>query len=88
MPLAPDWVCEVLSPSTASMARVDTLQVYCHAGAPQCWLLDPAEGTLEVYRRTAPAYALVLTARRGQRVQPEPFEGEGFEVNELRGDDG
>jgi Uma2 family endonuclease len=86
--VAPDWVCEVLSPSTASTDRVDKLQAYFRAGVPHYWLLDPAEGTLEVYRRTDLAYALVLTAKRGQRVQPEPFDAEAFEVNELLGDDG
>lgn len=85
--IAPDWVCEVLSPSTASSDRVDKLQAYFRAGVPHYWLLDPTEGTLEVYRRTDLAYALVLTAKRGQRVQPEPFEAEAFEVNELLGDD-
>ena len=85
--LAPDWVCEVLSPSTASTDRVDKLQAYFRAGVPHYWLLDPAEGTLEVYRRTDLADALVLTAKRGQRVQPEPFDAEAFEVNELLGDD-
>lgn len=84
--LAPDWVCEVLSPSTASSDRVDKLQAYFRAGVPHYWLLDPVEGTLEVYRRTDLAYALVLTAKRGQRVNPEPFDAESFDVNELLGD--
>lgn len=86
LPLAPDWVCEVLSPSTASSDRVDKLQVYFRAGVPHYWLLDPVEGTLEVYRRTDLAYALVQTAKRGQRVNPEPFESETFEVDELLGE--
>lgn len=84
--LAPDWVCEVLSPSTASMDRVDKLQAYFRAGVPHYWLLDPVEGTLEVYRRTDLAYALVQTAKRGQEVRPEPFESEVFAVDDLLGD--
>lgn len=84
--LAPDWVCEVLSPSTASVDRVDKLQTYFRSGVPHYWLLDPVEGTLEVYRRTDLAYALVPTAKRGQQVQPEPFESEVFFVDELLGE--
>lgn len=87
VPLAPDWVCEVLSPSTASVDRVDKLQSYFRAGVAHYWLLDPAEGTLEVYRRTDLADALVLAAKRGQRVRPEPFDAEAFDVDALFGDD-
>lgn len=40
------------------------------------------------FRRAHLACALVLTAKRGQRVQPEPFEAEAFAVNELLGEAG
>ncbi len=40
--LAPDWVCEVLSPSTAAMDRADKLPIYARAGVEHAWLVDPS----------------------------------------------
>ncbi len=40
--LAPDWVCEVLSPSTAGLDRVKKLAVYLKDGVTHLWwLVDP-----------------------------------------------
>jgi Uma2 family endonuclease len=84
---APDWVCEILSPSNAKTDRVEKLQTYFAAGVPHYWLVDPIEGSLEIFRRTDLAYALVQSAHRGQRLKPEPFDALEFSVDELLGDD-
>lgn len=83
----PDWVCEILSPSNARTDRVEKLQTYFAAGVPHYWLVDPIEGSLEIFRRTDLAYALVQSAHRGQRLKPEPFDALEFSVDELLGDD-
>ncbi len=83
----PDWICEVLSPSTEHVDRVDKLQSYFRAGVPHYWLADPIEQVLEVYRRTELAYALVLSAKAGQRVRAEPFDAVELLVDELFGAD-
>lgn len=83
----PDWVCEILSPSNASTDRVEKLQTYFSCGVPHYWLVDPVEGSLEIYRRTDLAYALIKSAHRGQRIRPEPFDALEFSVDELLGDD-
>lgn len=83
----PDWVCEILSPSSAKTDRVEKLQTYFAAGVPHYWLVDPIEGSLEIFRRTELAYALVQSAHRGQRLKPEPFDALEFSVDELLGDD-
>ena len=46
--LAPDWVCEVLSPSTASFDRVKKMRVFAAEGVGHAWLVDPGVRTLEV----------------------------------------
>ena len=38
----PDWVCEVLSPSTASLDRSKKLAIYARAEVAHAWLLDSA----------------------------------------------
>jgi Uma2 family endonuclease len=48
--LAPDWVCEVLSPSTARLDRAKKLPVYVREQVARCWLVDPIARTLEILR--------------------------------------
>jgi Uma2 family endonuclease len=48
--LAPDWVCEVLSPSTASLDRVKKMRVYARERVALYWIVDPVALTLEVFR--------------------------------------
>lgn len=85
--LTPDWVCEILSPSNPQRDRVEKLQSYFQARVPHYWIIDPVAGSLEVFRRLDLAYALVLTALRGQRVRAEPFEAVELRVDELLGGD-
>jgi Uma2 family endonuclease len=48
-PLAPDWICEVLSPSTEDHDRWTKMPLYAANGVPWAWLIDPIKCTLEVY---------------------------------------
>ncbi len=41
--LAPDWVCEVLSPNTAHLDREPKRQVYQAHGVRHIWFVDPEE---------------------------------------------
>lgn len=72
--LAPDWVAEVLSPSTARLDRVGKLPVYAREGVGHVWLIDPVAQTLEVFRLDGARYALVLTAGGDAVVRAEPFD--------------
>ena len=45
--VVPDWVCESLSPSTASRDRVDKRRLYAKHGVRYYWLVDPDARTLE-----------------------------------------
>lgn len=83
--IRPDWVCEILSVSNESRDRVEKQEIYFRANVPHYWLIDPLEGTLEVYRRTDLAFALVLAAHQGQRVRAEPFDAVEISVDELLG---
>lgn len=78
---------EILSPSHQSNDRVEKRETYFQAGVPHYWLIDPEEGTLEVLRRTDLGYAIILTARRGQRVRAEPFDAVEIAVDDLLGVD-
>jgi len=83
--LAPDWVCEVLSPSTARIDRADKLPLYAEHGVEWCWLIDPGLRTLEVLQPQQGRWLLLETLKDEARVQAPPFEAWGFELGGLWG---
>lgn len=72
--LAPDWVCEVMSPSTEKYDRTDKLRLYARSSMPWVWLLNPLTHTLEVLRLHEGSWLLHQTFRDDARVRAEPFD--------------
>jgi Uma2 family endonuclease len=81
--LAPDWVCEVLSPSTAAVDRTIKLPIYAREGVGHVWLIDPLAQTLEVLRLDAGSYRIVGAWNGNTVVHAEPFEVLGLALGEL-----
>jgi Uma2 family endonuclease len=46
----PDWVCEVISPSTGRIDRARKMGIYAREGVAHLWFVDPLARTLETYR--------------------------------------
>jgi Uma2 family endonuclease len=78
--LAPDWSCEVISPSTASLDRVKKLAAYGREGVPRVWLVDPLARTLEVLRLDSGRWTIVSTHAGDEVVRAEPFEAIELEM--------
>jgi Uma2 family endonuclease len=57
--LAPDWVCEVLSPSTASKDRILKMPIYRTEGVEWFWMVDPEHKTLEAYQASGGHWILL-----------------------------
>ncbi len=72
--LAPDWVCEVVSPSTGRIDRVRKMPVYAREHVPYVWLVDPLMRTLEIYRLEGQRWMVVNTYGGEDSVRAEPFE--------------
>lgn len=72
--LPPDWVCEILSPSTSRIDRTRKLPVYARAGVAYLWLLDPVAETLEVYSLDKGRWVLLGTHGGDEAVRVSPFE--------------
>jgi Uma2 family endonuclease len=72
--LAPDWVCEISSPSTAAMDRTRKRHHYGRARVGHFWILDPGPATLEVYRLDGDKWQLTLSAAGDVKMRAEPFE--------------
>jgi len=71
--LAPDWICEVLSPATAAVDRTTKLTIYAREGIPRAWLVDPVTRTLEVLRLENSRWSIVATGAARDIVRAEPF---------------
>jgi Uma2 family endonuclease len=72
--LAPDWVCEIISPSTALLDRTRKLRVYARERVRHAWVIDPLARTLEIFRLGEGGWALAATYGGADRVRAEPFE--------------
>jgi len=81
--LAPDWVCEVLSPSTASLDRGRKKEIYARAGVEHVWLIDPVSRTLEVFQRQAGTWVPRGRYAGEARVRAAPFEAMELELEAL-----
>jgi Uma2 family endonuclease len=83
--LAPDWACEVLSPSTAQLDRTRKIPVYARENVQHVWLVDPDGRTLEVLELDGNTYRLVSTHGGDDVVRAVPFDAIEFELAALWG---
>ncbi|RKH53744.1 Uma2 family endonuclease [Corallococcus aberystwythensis] len=81
--LSPDWVCEVLSPSTRLVDREVKLPVYAREGVRHVWFIDPVLRTLEVFRLEAGQYVQLATLSGTGLVHAEPFEAVALKLGVL-----
>lgn len=72
--VVPDWVCEILSPGTLRIDRMEKMPIYARERVAHVWLVDPRERTVEVFRLGDGKYLLVGTFGGGDPVAVEPFE--------------
>jgi Uma2 family endonuclease len=80
---APDWICEVLSRSTAPVDMGGKRLGYHRAGVAYYWIADPVNRTLTVLEWTAAGYLVALVAGCGDKVRAEPFPEMEIDVDDL-----
>jgi len=83
MTLAPDWLCEVLSPSTETIDRTQKLAIYAQRGVRHVWLVNPLLETLEVLRLESQRWTLRAAHQGREAVRAEPFEAIELELGAL-----
>jgi Uma2 family endonuclease len=84
--IAPDWVCEMISPSSGQTDRVAKLPVYAREEVGYAWIVDPIARTVEVFRRQGQGWLLARTAGGDARVRLEPFEALELDLLHLWGE--
>lgn len=72
--VAPDWICEILSPGTFRIDRMKKVPIYARERVAHVWLVDPRERTVEVLRLEGDGYRLVGTYGGDDAVRAEPFD--------------
>jgi Uma2 family endonuclease len=72
--VAPDWVCEVISPSTEAIDRGKKLAIYAREGVSHAWLVDPIARTLEVLHREGGRWTILSTWSGLVTVRAQPFD--------------
>jgi Uma2 family endonuclease len=78
--VVPDWICEVISPSTALLDRAKKLRIYAREGVRHAWIVDPLARTLEVLRLQANHWVIAATHAGLDVVRVEPFDAIDFEL--------
>jgi len=81
--IVPDWVCEILSPSTRRFDLVDKRALYGRWGVSYLWLLDPRDEVLEAFTLRDGSWLLLGTAAGDGEVRLPPFDAIGFPLSAL-----
>ncbi len=81
--VAPDWVCEILSPSTSQLDRVQKLAIYAREHVAHAWLIDPIARTLEVLRLDDGRWTIRATHAGSETVRAEPFADIALDLGAL-----
>jgi Uma2 family endonuclease len=84
--LAPDWLSEVLSPSTARLDRIAKLPVYARAGVRHVWLIDPLAKTFEVLSSESGKWTVDGLFGGNDVVRAAPFDAIEVKLARLWGE--
>lgn len=81
--IAPDWICEVLSPGTARIDRAVKMPIYAREAVSWLWLIDPDIQTLEVYRLLEGQWLLQHTWQNDDVVKAPPFDAISMQLSDF-----
>jgi Uma2 family endonuclease len=79
----PDWICEILSPSTARKDRSVKMPLYAQLDVGYLWLIDPLLQTLEAYQLVESRWLLLATYAEEAAVCCAPFAEHTFPLDNL-----
>jgi hypothetical protein len=85
--LAPDWVCEILSPSTRALDVGPKRAIYREHGVGWLWLVDPEARSLEAFALRDGAWSEIGTLTGDDTVSIPPFDATRFPLAALWPDD-
>ena len=80
---APDWVCEVISPSTETHDKGPKRRIYGTYAVPHLWHLDPTAKLLEVFTLKDAHWVLFEVFQGSEEVKAPPFDAVPFSLGSL-----
>ncbi|MEO1174717.1 MAG: Uma2 family endonuclease [Myxococcota bacterium] len=85
--VAPDWICEVVSPSTERSDRSEKLPIYGSFDVSHAWIVNPLHQTLEIFEWASRTQWLLLNVFSGNaRVRAKPFDAIELDLGTLWAD--
>jgi Uma2 family endonuclease len=72
--VVPDWICEILSPSTESYDRHVKMPRYARHGVGHGWIIDPRAHRVETYVLADGDWTLFATFTDDQPIVAPPFD--------------
>ena len=81
--VTPDWVCEVLSPSTRRIDLNEKRAIYSREGVSHLWFVDPDAMTLESFALRDGNWVLLATLANDAPVALPPFNAISFPLDAL-----
>ncbi len=81
--VVPDWVCEVLSPSTRRLDQGEKRDLYAREGVRHLWFVDPDARTLEAFELREGHWLLLETLVDDVPVSLSPFDAITFPLDAL-----
>lgn len=79
----PDWICEVLSPTTEDVDKTSKRRIYATFGVDHLWYIDPRPRHLEVFVRQDRDWLLTHTFTEQDDVCASPFADVSFPLSLL-----
>jgi Uma2 family endonuclease len=83
--VSPDWVCEIISPSTEIRDRDEKMSVYAEHGVPYVWLINPIIMTLEAYKLLCEGWVRFAMFNGHKMARVEPFHEIEIDLGSLWG---
>ena len=81
--IAPDWACEVLSPSTRRIDMTAKRDIYAREGVSYLWFVDPDARTLEAFELRESQWVLIASLADNALVSVAPFDAISFPLGAL-----
>ncbi len=85
--IAPDWVCEVLSPGTRKIDLFAKRPIYAREGVAHLWFVDPLARGLEAFELRSGQWVLIASLKDDDAVTVPPFTAITFSLGDLWPDD-
>jgi len=72
--IAPDWVCEAISPGTARLDRMKKLPIYAREGVSYAWIVDANLQSFEAFRLEDGRWTYIAQHTGDEVIRVEPFD--------------